>query len=208
MRSSFVIVPVLALLALGQARAADVQIEVQGQNVQIIPAFGTAGPLLTPDAIEQLKLTAEQKDKFAKIETEYKDQQKAAGDKLRDAFTNKDRKAIQEASAESAKVRTDALAKVEALLSDEQKKTFEQVKQVQIRRPLPGAGGVGGPVLPPAVQDRLKLTDEQKKKIEELQKELEAKILGVLTEEQKKQYEEMKKANTVRPGGVIQLRLQ
>lgn len=58
---------------------------------------------------------------------------------------------------------------------------------------------VGGQVIPPAAQQKLQLTEEQKKKIDELQKEAEAKILAVLTDEQKKQYEQMKKPAAVRP---------
>jgi hypothetical protein len=58
---------------------------------------------------------------------------------------------------------------------------------------------VGGQVIPPAAQQKLQLTDEQKKKIDELQKEAEAKITGVLTDEQKKQYEAMKKPANVQP---------
>lgn len=59
----------------------------------------------------------------------------------------------------------------------------------------PGGGGarVGGQVIPPGAQEALKLSEEQKKKVEDLQTELEKKILGVLTEEQKKQFEELKK---------------
>jgi predicted peptidase len=42
------------------------------------------------------------------------------------------------------------------------------------------------------VQENLKLTDEQKKKIEELQKEVDARIQKVLTEEQNKQLKNLK----------------
>jgi hypothetical protein len=56
--------------------------------------------------------------------------------------------------------------------------------------PGPGPGGMGGPI--PFVQDQLKLTDEQKKQIAELQKEIDAKIEKVLTDDQKKQFKEMR----------------
>ncbi|HKB35703.1 MAG TPA: alpha/beta hydrolase [Gemmataceae bacterium] len=61
------------------------------------------------------------------------------------------------------------------------------------RGPGGGSGGPGGfgtppgTVLSPRVQDNLKLTDEQKKKIGELQKEVDASIQKILTEEQNKQ---------------------
>jgi hypothetical protein len=47
------------------------------------------------------------------------------------------------------------------------------------------------------LQEQLKLTAEQKKKIEELQKEVDAKLAKILTEEQKKSLQEMRPG----PGG-------
>jgi hypothetical protein len=61
-----------------------------------------------------------------------------------------------------------------------------------------GAGGIN-PLLPPGLQNRLQLTDEQKKQLEENQKEVEAKIMKVLTDEQKKTLEQMKKGPLIRP---------
>src|SRR5205085_613218 len=54
-----------------------------------------------------------------------------------------------------------------------------------------GFGGFGPPpqpgkVLPSGVQDSLKLTAEQKKKLEDLQKEVDERLGKILTEEQKK----------------------
>jgi Spy/CpxP family protein refolding chaperone len=62
-----------------------------------------------------------------------------------------------------------------------------------------GFGGFGGPpqpgqILAPAVQDRLKLTDEQKKKLEELQKDVDGKLGKILTDDQKKQLKDMQEA--------------
>lgn len=79
-------------------------------------------------------------------------------------------------------------------------------------------GGVGGPpgqfgsrgfgppapgqLLPPFLQERLKLTAEQKKQLEELQKEVESKLDKILTEEQRKQLKEMRRGFGPRgPGG-------
>jgi poly(3-hydroxybutyrate) depolymerase len=50
-----------------------------------------------------------------------------------------------------------------------------------------------GTVLAPRVQENLKLTGEQKKKIEELQKEVDARIQKVLTEEQNKQLKDLER---------------
>src|SRR5262245_43022176 len=55
-----------------------------------------------------------------------------------------------------------------------------------------GLGAPPGTVLSPRVQENLKLTDEQKKKIEELQKEVDTRIQKVLTEEQNKQLKDLK----------------
>jgi poly(3-hydroxybutyrate) depolymerase len=58
-----------------------------------------------------------------------------------------------------------------------------------------GAGGFGtipGTVLSPRVQENLKLTNEQKKKVEELQKQVDAGIQKILTEEQTKQLKALK----------------
>jgi poly(3-hydroxybutyrate) depolymerase len=58
-----------------------------------------------------------------------------------------------------------------------------------------GPGGFGTPpgtVLSPRVQENLKLTDEQKKKFEELQKEVDASVQKILSEEQNKQLKDLK----------------
>jgi poly(3-hydroxybutyrate) depolymerase len=75
----------------------------------------------------------------------------------------------------------------------------------------PGRGFAGGPgggfgappgtVLSPRVQESLKLTDEQKKQIEELQKEVDAKVQQVLTDEQNKQLKDLKNNSGRGPGG-------
>jgi outer membrane protein assembly factor BamB len=59
-----------------------------------------------------------------------------------------------------------------------------------------GPGGFGGPaqpgqILAPPLQERLKLTDEQKKQLQELQKEVDGKLAKILTDEQQKQLKEM-----------------
>jgi poly(3-hydroxybutyrate) depolymerase len=55
-----------------------------------------------------------------------------------------------------------------------------------------GFGTPPGTVLSPRVQENLKLTDEQKKKVEELQKGVDAGIRKILTEEQNKQLKGLK----------------
>ena len=199
-----------AIVAMAAALASVVP--AYGQRVEVQPVQpgrllvrGDVS-LLAVEAVEKLKLTAEQKDKYAKLDTEYKEKSKSAQDKfIEDVKGNRDREKIKEANdklqADKKKLRDDLLAKVEPILTAEQKTVFAQVKVQQptpnpgvIRRPdLPIVGGGVGQVLPPGVQQRLNLTDDQKKQIADIQKEVEAKVLKVLTDEQKKQFEEMKK---------------
>ncbi len=65
-----------------------------------------------------------------------------------------------------------------------------------------GPGGPGGPpqpgqIIPGFMQEQLKLTDAQKKKLDELQKEVDARLAKILTPEQLKQLKEMRPG----PGG-------
>jgi hypothetical protein len=70
-----------------------------------------------------------------------------------------------------------------------------------------GKGGFGPPalgqVMPAFVQEQLKLTDAQKKDLEAIQKDVDAKIEKLLTDDQKKAYKEMKDRGPGRggPGG-------
>lgn len=72
-----------------------------------------------------------------------------------------------------------------------------------------GPGGFGRPpmigqLLPPFLADQLKLTDDQKKQLEELQKSTEATLDKLLTDDQRKQLKEMKERGPGRggfPGG-------
>src|SRR5262249_32803502 len=59
-----------------------------------------------------------------------------------------------------------------------------------------GPGGFAGPpqpgqIMAPFLQDALRLTAEQKKQMEELQKEVDAKVAKILTDAQKKQMKDM-----------------
>ena len=69
----------------------------------------------------------------------------------------------------------------------------------------PGGGRFGPPmpgqVLPVFLQEQLNLTDEQKKKIESLQKEVDSQLAKILTDEQKKQMQEMRDRGPGGPGG-------
>ena len=70
----------------------------------------------------------------------------------------------------------------------------------------PGDKGPGGPkgkmrpglILPPFLQEMLKLSDSQKKQVEELQKEVDAKLNKILNDEQRKQLQDLRERG---PGG-------
>jgi hypothetical protein len=68
-----------------------------------------------------------------------------------------------------------------------------------------GPGGFGQPrpgqVLPPFLQEELKLTDAQKRKIEALQKEVDTKLEQILTDIQNKQLQDMRERRPRGPGG-------
>jgi hypothetical protein len=65
--------------------------------------------------------------------------------------------------------------------------------------PPPGGGFPRpGEVLPPMVQQRLKLTAEQKSQLSALQKEVDARLEKILTADQRKQLDEMRRRG---PGG-------
>lgn len=66
------------------------------------------------------------------------------------------------------------------------------------KRPPDGGPPEPGNVIPPFVRDELKLTDDQKKRIVELEKETKAKLKEILTEEQWKTFQETMRKG---PGG-------
>jgi len=81
------------------------------------------------------------------------------------------------------------------------------------RAGAPGMGGPGGPggfafpppgtLLPTFLQDQLKLTPEQKKQVDHLQKEIDEQLDKIMTEEQRKQWKDMRTRGPGGPGIVI-----
>jgi hypothetical protein len=71
---------------------------------------------------------------------------------------------------------------------------------------IPGLSGSGGLALPgklfsPAQQDTLKLSPEQKKRLEEMQKEIDTRLATLLTQDQKQQLQTMQRSAIAGPGG-------
>lgn len=98
---------------------------------------------------------------------------------------------------------TDASGKLEKSLSDEQR---DRLKELQKNA---GAGGVGGPpnssdagqVLSKSIRDKLKLTADQEKIVDEIQKQSTSKLLNLLNDEQKKQLKDMRDLAKMFAGG-------
>ena len=66
-----------------------------------------------------------------------------------------------------------------------------------------GGGGLPGTILSTGIMDQLKMTDEQKKSMEELQKDVDVKLEKILTEDQRKQLKELRDARANRTPGTF-----
>ncbi|MFO0802862.1 MAG: hypothetical protein U0791_07035 [Gemmataceae bacterium] len=64
-----------------------------------------------------------------------------------------------------------------------------------------GGRGVPGQILSAGTIERLKLTDDQKKALADLQKEIDSKLDKMLTDEQRAEFKKMKEAGPGGPGG-------
>ncbi len=197
-----------------------------GQDRQRPGGFGgftlRPAPLLSQQEQEKLKLTDDQKPKVEKIVSAFDKEQKAATDKVREAMEKaRDggdadglRDILQKAREMmqgNEKARADAEGKLKAILTDEQKKTFDEIKKDRpARSPFPGGRGPGvfgggfggfapGQILPGVVQERLELSKEQKEQLDKLQKEVDEKLQKILNADQKKKLDDLK--NGRRGGG-------
>lgn len=161
--------------------------------------FGRTQPLLSEKDMEELKLSAAQKEKVGKIVKDYEAKAKEAVEQRRNLFQGGqfDREKLRAAQEASTTARTAAEDKIKTELNDEQKKKFDEQKQNRARNAFNrGAfGRLGSPfkpgqVLPGASKERLELNEEQKKKIEELEKEVKGKLEKILNADQLKKLEQ------------------
>jgi Spy/CpxP family protein refolding chaperone len=193
---------VLAVLKPERAkRLKQIQVQAAGLNAFTMDDVETA-----------LKLSDKQK-------TAVKDATKDLQDDIRDLM--QDARGDQEKMAAARKkietMRTDAFDKVVNGLSDDQKKTWKDLTGdkfdvAALQGPggfpgggfpgggFPGFGGRGQPgqVLSSFLQDQLKLTDDQKKQLTDLQKDVDSKLDKILSDDQKKQLKDMQQRG---PGG-------
>jgi Spy/CpxP family protein refolding chaperone len=172
------------------------------------------GPLLSEKEMEELKLDAKQKEKVSQIVKDYEAKAKDSQDAIRKVFEDLrggggDREKIQEAIQKlrdgGTKTREEFEGKLTSVLNDDQKKKFDELKKARPQRGpggggfpfqpgggFPGRGGAftPGQILPPGSKDRLELNDDQKKKIEELEKKVKDELNKILTDDQKKKLEQ------------------
>jgi Spy/CpxP family protein refolding chaperone len=94
-------------------------------------------------------------------------------------------KLTAEQKTQIAELQKDIDGKLDKTLTPEQKKQFKEPQGF-------GALPQPGHLMSPTVQARLKLTADQKKEVEELQKDADAKLTKLFTEEQNKQFKEMR----------------
>lgn len=127
-------------------------------------------PRLLPPGIERLELTAEQKEKIAKLEKESQEKLEAAKKKLDEAIEqakqNQDRRKVQEAQEafrkEVAPIHEAFHQKFVQVLTEEQRRRLDEIT----RRDR------GGPPFDlPRILGQIDLNAEQKEKIEKLMKE-------------------------------------
>lgn len=183
------------------------------------PGAEQVGQILPQEVLEKLDLSAEQKEKVAKLRKDFEDKNKDSLDKVKESMSkiketmdkarqDKDKEAFRQAGEKMRetmdtvhKLRKDFAGQLSGVLTDEQKNKVEEVHKEGAGRPNPAKPGErpgtrknpGNSLLPPGAEEKLQLSGEQKDKLKQLQKEFEDKAAGVLTDEQKKQLEEFKK---------------
>jgi Spy/CpxP family protein refolding chaperone len=147
------------------------------------------GMFMGPESMDQLNLTEEQKKKMEELRTEMMQKMnEATPETRREMFTQ-------------------MRDKMNAILTDEQKAKMEQLRSERGNRMggfggqpgQPGQPGAGrGSMFPfQGLLDRLKLTDEQKTKVTQMQREAIEKLFNdirekVLTPEQRKELEQLR----------------
>jgi len=161
------------------------------------------------DVQKALKLTDEQKDKIKEIGDDLRKEEQALGGGRGGrggpgGFGGFDPETQQKRQA----LRKDAQKAAEKVLTADQKTTLKDLtgEPFELQFTPGGFGGGGGfggfgggfanrgnpgQVLSPGAQGTLKLTDEQKKKLEDLQKEVDSQLKKILTEDQQKQLKDL-----------------
>jgi Spy/CpxP family protein refolding chaperone len=164
------------------------------------------GQLIPGPVQEQLKLTPEQKKQIEDLQKDVDTKIREARSRLDTILTAEQKKTLQEARDRGGRPRPPEGA-AEGRPAPETRPSSPEAAPAGPGGRRPGfAGGTPRPgqLLPGFLQERLKLTDEQKKQVEELQKDVDTRLDKILTEDQKKELKEMReRAGRFggRPGG-------
>jgi Spy/CpxP family protein refolding chaperone len=200
------------LLPLGAARAAEpVKPKEEPNARQELPNFSfleRMQHLLVPGAQEQLNLTSQQLDQLKKMEYDFRSQRRDMLMKLADDLINKCREKDEEGEEQfdmgkgALTVFTGLLrlrglrdgfeVKAWDLLTADQKKQYAHLQDEWLRRFSEGRGQhvrAHGEmrVFDSRCQEHLKLTAEQRQKLEQLHKDMDSKLKTILTDEQYRQ---------------------
>jgi len=166
------------------------------------------GVFTRADLAKPLNLTDEQKGKITKISTELtNDRRQLQGTGGRGVGRTQD----PELQKKVAALQSEALENATKVLNDDQSKAYKEMVGAHFDFPAnlalgggfgggASAGGFGGgfgggqpgTVLSTVTQTTLKLTDEQKKELEQIQKDVDARLEKMLTEEQRTQLKQMR----------------
>jgi hypothetical protein len=146
--------------------------------------------MFTKEEVQKdLKLTDDQKDKIDDIVKEWQKE-------LRDLGRGFD----PESSNKRQELQKEAMASIRKVLKDDQKTGLKDLTGEPFELRVGGGGaaaaafaamGQPGKVLSPGAQDQLKMSAEQKKQLEDLQKEIDDKLAKILKDDQKKQLKDM-----------------
>jgi Spy/CpxP family protein refolding chaperone len=168
------------------------------------------------DVQTALKLTDDQQEKIKEINDELQKELR----QLSSGSPGGRRGADPQAAKQRESLQKEAMARVQKFLDASQKAALKDLTGEPFALSQegfgpgggPGGGGPGGPgggrggpggfgapsqpgqVMSSFVQDALKLTPEQKQRMEQLQREVDSQIATILTDEQKKQLKEMQQA--------------
>jgi len=184
---------------LGEANAKAVETVLKPEQTkrlhQIENQQAGVGMFTKEDVQKALKLTDDQKDKIDEINKELqKDLRELGGGRGGfGGFGN------PETTAKRQELQKEAMASIRKTLKDDQKTALKDLtgEPFELQFTFGGGGGFGGgrgtpgKVLSTGAQDQLKLSAEQKKKLEDLQKEVDDKLAQILNDDQKKQLKDM-----------------
>jgi hypothetical protein len=152
----------LALVGTADAAGKAAKNKAKGKAKGVPAALDQFAQLLPPDPDSKLKLTDDEQKQISKIQDEFHDKSKDQLAAVKDAFASqqaaikkarqdKDKAALKEAMApvrdklkDYVALRSDYVAKVRDVLTDDQKTTFDQLKEEQVAKgPLANLLGKG-----------------------------------------------------------------